>query len=210
MVINILKSFMGIRDFLFVVNNPTLDPNCISFSNNVCLTCRNGLVVQNGTCSACFSGFYLSNSVVNNTLQCLSCPQTCLECSEVNSTVICSACREPLVLTGSFCVDSSNSLFSSEIIPNIALTSQKIAWVNYPNLQNSGIDSCGSSQMIGTSTIKSKFLTMRRQFTSLPAHTGVILYFTFWQIDQNYFPNNNLVFELNGQQYSENNITNIT
>jgi hypothetical protein len=49
---------MGIRDFLFVVDNPTSDPNCLLFTNGTCQACRNGLVVANGTCSGCLQGFY--------------------------------------------------------------------------------------------------------------------------------------------------------
>jgi len=95
-------------------------------------------------------------------------------------------------------------------VPNIPLASQKISWVNYPNLQNRGIDSCGSSEIIGSSTIQYKFLTMSRSFTNLPKHTGVAVYFTFWQIDDNYFPGDNLAFVLSGVRYTVNNITNIS
>ena len=96
---------MGIRDFMVVLNNPTTDPNCISFSNGVCQSCRNGLIVVNGTCNGCFSGFYLSttfNNVNNSTLECIPCPQTCIECSlntgnntnnSQSTSVTCSACR---------------------------------------------------------------------------------------------------------------------
>ena len=69
-VIRVLKSFMGIRDFMVVVDNPTTDPNCISYLNNNCQTCRNGLIVQNGICSGCLSGFYMDASFQ----QCLPCP----------------------------------------------------------------------------------------------------------------------------------------
>ena len=51
---------------------------------------------------------------------------------------------------------------------------------------------------------------MTRNFTNLPSHTGIVLYFTFWQIDDNYFPNNDLVFTLNNQRYTITNITNIS
>lgn len=51
---------------------------------------------------------------------------------------------------------------------------------------------------------------MNRTFTNLPRHTGVALYFTFWQIDENYFPNDSLAFVLNGVRYTVNNITNIS
>jgi hypothetical protein len=76
-------------------------------------------------------------------------------------------------------------------------------------LQNSGIDTCGNTQIIGSSQIRFKFLTMSRLFTNLPSHTGAILYFTFYQIDDNYFPNNSLSFVFNGNTYTQDNLTGV-
>lgn len=69
---------------------------------------------------------------------------------------------------------------------------------------------CNTSQILGTTEIKSKFLSMRRQFTGLPEHTGVLLYFTLFQIDDNYLPNGSLSFTLGDKKYTEDNITNLT
>lgn len=80
---------MGLRDFQLVVDNPTTDPNCLDYSNNVCLLCRNNLVVANNTCSQCLPGFFLSN----NNKVCLPCPSTCLQCAMVNNQMQCLSCR---------------------------------------------------------------------------------------------------------------------
>jgi hypothetical protein len=192
---------MGIRDFLFVVDNPTTDPNCISFSNGQCNQCRYGLIVANSTCSVCLDGFYLDPK--NSTLYCNSCPFSCKTCSATNTSIRCISCRDPLKLDGDFCIDSSNNLFDAEILSTIPLSSQAISFKYYPNLQKKGIDMCGSEEIIGTSSIKSKFLKMSRQYTNLNTHTGVILYFTLYQIDDNYFPNNSLSFTLNSKVFTQ-------
>ena len=49
---------------------------------------------------------------------------------------------------------------------------------------------------------------MRRQFTNLPQHNGVLLYLTLYQIDGNYLNSNSLSFTLNNKVVS--NITNLT
>lgn len=38
--------------------------------------------------------------------------------------------------------------------------------------------------MLGSSDIRFKFLSMNRTFTGLPSHTGVVLLFYFYQIDE--------------------------
>ena len=94
MVINVLKSFMGVMDFMAIVDNPTTDPNCIGYSNNQCQACRNGLVIVNSTCQGCLPGFYLVNDTVNGTLKCDFCPENCLGCKMGNNNQIqCTACR---------------------------------------------------------------------------------------------------------------------
>lgn len=50
---------------------------------------------------------------------------------------------------------------------------------------------------------------MNKLFTNLPKHTGALLYFNFYQIDDNYFPNNTLYFVLNGNTYTQDNTTNL-
>lgn len=92
----------------------------------------------------------------------------------------------------------------------MALDNQTIVWTFYPNLQNRGIAQCGNVEFIGSSTVQFNFLTMSRQFTSLPAHTGVVLYFTLYQIDGNYLNSSSLFFTFNNQRYDINNIPNIT
>lgn len=94
--IQVLMSYMGVRDFLIIVDNPTPDPNCLTFLNNSCQTCRNSLVPSNGTCSGCLDGYRLST----NPLQCITCPMSCLTCSyssAANKTT-CTSCRSPLTL----------------------------------------------------------------------------------------------------------------
>lgn len=195
---------MGIRDFQLLVDNPTTDADCLTYVNNTCLLCRNGLVVENNTCTGCLAGYYKSNN------SCLACPVTCSHCQLNNQQVICTACREPLVLESTYCVHSNNALHSSELLPDLSLANQDIVWSYYPNLQNRGIATCGSAQFIGSSTIQFKFLTMRRQFTNLPQHRGVVLYFILYQIDGNYFDSNALSFTLNGQDYTSSNIPNLS
>ena len=107
-------------------------------------------------------------------------------------------------------MDSNGALHSSELLADLSLSNQTIAWNFYPNLQNRGIAKCGSVEFIGSSTIQFKFLSMRRQFTNLPQHGGVILYFTLYQIDGNYFDSNSLSFTLNNQTYTASSITNLT
>jgi hypothetical protein len=208
-VISVQKSYMGIRDFLLIVDNPTADPNCLSFNNGSCQSCRNSLTLQNGTCSACISGYYLVSPNSTNR-SCQPCPETCSACALSRQQVVCTACREPLTLDGTFCVDSNKALHAAEVIPNVSLSTQTIAWTYYPSLPNRGIAQCNSTEFLGSSTIQFKFLTMRRQYTGLPSHAGVVLYFTLFQIDGDYLPNGTLAFDLNGRHYTVDNITNIT
>lgn len=63
--IDVLKNYMGLRDFILIVDNPTSDPNCLVYTNSQCQSCRNGLIIQNQTCSGCLDGFYLAT--INNT-----------------------------------------------------------------------------------------------------------------------------------------------
>lgn len=69
---------------------------------------------------------------------------------------------------------------------------------------------CNDTEIIGTTSIRSKFLEMRRRYTGLPSHSGVIVYFTLYQIDENYLANNSLTFTLGSQTYTVDNITNLT
>jgi len=136
---------MGIREFLFIVDNPTTDPNCLLFNSttNQCTQCRNALVIANSTCSACLDGFYLMP--VNNTFYCKACPFACSTCNLTNATagtVVCLTCRPPLTLDSGYCVDSNQNLFNAEVLTTIPLKSQLINFINYPNLQNKGIDAC--------------------------------------------------------------------
>lgn len=51
---------------------------------------------------------------------------------------------------------------------------------------------------------------MRRTYSGLPSHTGVILYFTLYQIDDDYLANNSLTFSLGSQVYGVDNVTNLS
>ena len=51
---------------------------------------------------------------------------------------------------------------------------------------------------------------MSRVFSNLPPHTGAVLYFMLYQIDDNYFPNNSLSFTFNSKTYTQDNLTNIS
>ncbi len=52
---------------------------------------------------------------------------------------------------------------------------------------------------MGSEEIKYKFLTMKREFTNLPAHRGIKLYFHMYQIDA--YTNDSVYFMLNGKKY---------
>lgn len=64
--------------------------------------------------------------------------------------------------------------------------------------------------MLGTNIIQSKFLNMYKNFTNLPTHKGVILYFTLFQIDDNYFNDNSLTFKLDSKNYTQTDIPNFS
>lgn len=88
-----------------------------------------------------------------------------------------------MLLQDIYCVDINSNLYSSELLDSIPLSEQPIAWSYYPPLQKKGVDTCNDTEIIGTTVIRSKFLEMRRSYSGLPPHTGVIVYFTLYQID---------------------------
>ena len=85
-------------------------------------------------------------------------------------------------LEDGYCVDASSALFSVDIVDGVS-NDEDSKWKLYPNLQDGGIDSCGEEFMLGSSDIRFKFLSMNRTFTGLPSHSGVVLLFYFYQID---------------------------
>jgi hypothetical protein len=87
-----------------------------------------------------------------------------------------------LKLEDGYCVDASSALFSVDIVDGVS-NDEDSKWKLYPNLQDGGIDSCGEEFMLGSSDIRFKFLSMNRTFTGLPSHSGVVLLFYFYQID---------------------------
>lgn len=114
--IQIYKSFLGIRDFLIVIDNPSTDPDCVVFTNKSCQVCRNGLIVVNGTCSGCLDSFYLSEK--EGLEYCLPCLFTCAKCSGPNS---CISCITPLKLDGTFCIDENNNLRDAQLLNGVPL-----------------------------------------------------------------------------------------
>lgn len=56
-------------------------------------------------------------------------------------------------------------------------------WELHPRLPNNGLDQCGSYPILGSSQIRYKNLFMQRIFSNLPSHTGVRVFFHFYQID---------------------------
>jgi len=77
-------------------------------------------------------------------------------------------------------------------MPNINTTTQN-TWTLYPNLQNYGLDTCNNAVILGSSSLKFKFLTMQRTYTNLSPHNGIALFFDFYQIDD-YVQNNSTVY----------------
>jgi hypothetical protein len=92
-------------------------------------------------------------------------------------------------------------------MPNIKTTTQN-TWTLYPNLPNFGIDSCNNATILGTSSLKFKFLSMNRTYTNLPAHNGIALFFNFYQIDD-YAPNNSSVYFILNSKYIPYNSSNL-
>lgn len=143
------------------------------------MACRDGFALINNTCNQCGSGYYLTNR------SCQVCPITCETCSlsdSSGSTPVCLSCDVPLVLDNGFCVDTSGALYDAQIFKDVK-TSLEGSWNIYPNLQQFGIDSCANRTILGSSTIKFKFLTMSRNYTNLPTHSGVVILMHFYQID---------------------------
>jgi hypothetical protein len=68
----------------------------------------------------------------------------------------------------------------------------------YPRLPSKGLDSCGNDAILGSSSIKYKSLWMTRNFKNLPAHTGVKIYFHFYQIDD--YSSGSVYFMFNGKR----------
>lgn len=174
--LSFLKDYAGIRDIFVLVNNKTSVKDCYSESNGSCSACRNGFALINNTCSNCAEGYYLAKDY------CAVCPITCLTCSLVSNKIKCSACHAPLKLEDGYCVDANSALFSVDIVNGVS-NDEDSKWKLYPNLQDGGIDSCGEEFMLGSSDIRFKFLSMNRTFTGLPSHSGVVLLFYFYQID---------------------------
>jgi len=133
-----------------------------------------------------------------NQQNCQICPITCKSCKIGSSlTIVCISCQPPLVLDSGFCVDANGALFGSEIATNIPTTSLR-KWTIYPKLQNRGLDTCNGVDILGSSDNKFKFLSMKRTITGLPPHSGVILFFHFYQIDD-YSPDQSVYFVLNSK-----------
>jgi hypothetical protein len=87
----------------------------------------------------------------------------------------------PLIYQDKLCVDSVGSLFTTDIFDNIAINGNQ--WNFYPNLQNKGIDYCGDYKILGSSANKFNFLNVTKRITGIPAHTGIVILFNFFQID---------------------------
>ena len=134
---------------------------------------------------------------------------SCLTCTASNGQNKCTSCREPLTLEEGYCVDTASSLYSSELLPSLPLSSQSIDWTYYPPLQNKGMATCNSTPMIGTTSIVSKFLSMWRRFTALPAHKGIIVAFRLYQVDDDYLSDYSLSFTIGGKKYTVDNITDL-
>jgi hypothetical protein len=96
------------------------------------------------------------------------------------------------------CKDASGAIYSMEIVPS-SLMAQTNRWMLYPKLPQKGITTCGGETILGSEEIKYKFLTMKREFTNLPAHRGIKLYFHMYQIDA--YTNESVYFMLNGKKY---------
>jgi hypothetical protein len=84
-------------------------------------------------------------------------------------------------------------------MPNIPTTTQS-TWDLYPELINSGLDTCNKATILGSSQLKFKFLTMKRTYTGLPSHQGIALFFNFYQIDDYVQDNTTVYFILNSQR----------
>lgn len=112
--------------------------------------------------------------------------------------VKCLTCYSPLEMVSGMCKDTSAAIYSREIIPS-TLTAQTNNWILYPKLPQKGITTCGGETILGSEEIKYKFLTMKREFTNLPPHRGIKLYFHFYQIDT--YTNESVYFMLNGNKY---------
>ena len=93
------------------------------------------------------------------------------------------------------------------MLPGMDLSQQRLNWVFYPPLQNRGIAVCGDVQLLGTTSIVSKFLTLSRTYRNLPSHTGVTLYLTLYQIDENYLDNDQLFISVDGTRYTAGNMS---
>lgn len=188
----ILKNYIGIRDLFILSNNQTSVKKCFSEFNGSCTACRDGFALINNTCNSCGEGYYFENNT------CLVCPISCKTCVKEDTEIKCTSCSIPLTLQDKFCVDTTGALFSSDIFENIP-SSLHAPWKIYPRLQNNGIDSCNGKTILGSSSIKFKFLSMSRSFKNLPAHTGIIIFMHFYQIDD-YAKDESVYFKLDDKK----------
>ena len=200
MVVNIFKSYLGVRDIVMLVNNQTSVENCFSEFNGSCVSCRNGLALINGSCTQCGDGYYLQNG------SCSVCPVTCATCELQVDSPVCLSCDAPLVLSQGFCADDTGALYNADIVNDVN-SSLQAPWTIYPRLQNNGIDSCANRIILGSSTIKFKFLSMSRNFSNLPGHTGVVILMHFYQIDD--YANDESVYFMVDSQRIVYNVSNI-
>jgi hypothetical protein len=144
----------------------------------------------------CSEGNFLSKSK----FECEICPVECKTCEYdlANSMIRCLSCYSPLEMLNGQCKDTSAAIYSMEIVPS-SLMAQTNRWVLYPKLPQKGITTCGGETILGSEEIKYKFLTMKREFTNLPAHRGIKLYFHMYQIDA--YTNESVYFMLNGKKH---------
>ena len=116
-------------------------------------------------------------------------------------------CNNPLVYQDKLCIDNTGSFFAADVFDNLQSRRGNNNWKFYPNLQNRGIDYCGRHRILGSSVNKFNFITASNRITGIPAHTGIVAMFHFFQIDD-YSLDDSVKFQLGSNQtvYSPSNV----